>query len=150
MGEVRQAVWDARIALLRRIDPDNSHLTYFANPNSSPRQDALDRLDAAIEAASIKRVADKVMPYGRPIGRPGRGQDVRELPGGLKAAEDLFDYLTVGGERVDNPDLDGVLIKLPGNAGHITFRPISNSGPPAVDVNVRSMPFTKFHFLQGE
>ena len=56
----------------------------------------------------------------------------------------------VGGERVDNPDLDGVLIKLPGNAGHITFRPISNSGPPVVDVNVRSMPFTKFHFLQGE
>ena len=150
MEEVRQAAWDARIALLRRIDPDNPHLTYFANPNSPPRQDALDRLDAAIEAASIKRVADKVMPYGRPIGRPGRGQDVRELPGGLKAAEDLFDYLAVGGERVDNPDLDGVLIKLPGNAGHITFRPISNSGPPAVDVNVRSMPFTKFHFLQGE
>ena len=34
MAEVRQAVWDARVALLRRIDPDNPHLTYFANPNS--------------------------------------------------------------------------------------------------------------------
>jgi hypothetical protein len=42
-GQVRQAVWEARIALLRRIEPDNSHLTYFANPNSPPRQDALDR-----------------------------------------------------------------------------------------------------------
>jgi len=72
MAEVRQAVWDARIALLRRIDPDNPHLTYFANPSSPPRQEALDRLDAAIEAASIKRVAGKVMPNGRPIGRPRR------------------------------------------------------------------------------
>ena len=36
MGEVRQAVWDARIALLRRIDPDNPHLTY--SPTQIPRR----------------------------------------------------------------------------------------------------------------
>jgi len=39
-AEVRQAIWDARIALLRRIDPDNPHLTYFANSDSPARQDA--------------------------------------------------------------------------------------------------------------
>jgi hypothetical protein len=81
---------------LRRIDPDNPHLSYFANPNSPPRKSVLDRLDAAIEAASITRVADKVMPHGWPIGRRGGGLDVRELPGGIEAARDLFDYLRVG------------------------------------------------------
>ncbi len=93
MGSVRQAVWEARIALLRRIDPDNANLTYFANPNSPPSPAALHRLDAAIEAAAIKRVTDKVMPGGAPIGNPGRGPDVRETGGGLEAAEQLFDYL---------------------------------------------------------
>jgi hypothetical protein len=63
-------MWSARIARLREIDPANPNLTYFSNPNSPPSQEALDRLGSAIEAASIRRVTDKVMPYGRPIGRP--------------------------------------------------------------------------------
>ena len=37
------------------------------------------------------------MPYGIPIGKAGRGLDVRELPGGLEAAADLFSYMRVGG-----------------------------------------------------
>jgi hypothetical protein len=41
----------------------------------------------------MKRVTDKVMPGGISIGRAGGGEDVRELPGGLKAAKDLFEYL---------------------------------------------------------
>lgn len=120
MAEVRQAVWDARIALLRRIDPDNPHLTYFANPDSPPRQDALDRLDAAIEAASIKRVADKVMPNGRPVGTMGRDPSVRELSGGMQAAKELFEYLRVGG-RVRLESRKITVVELPGKAGYVPF-----------------------------
>jgi hypothetical protein len=49
-GPVRRAMWDASIARLRQIHPANPNLTYFSNPNSPPSQEALDRLDAAIEA----------------------------------------------------------------------------------------------------
>src|SRR5262245_7962246 len=97
MAPVRQAVWDARIALLRRIDPNNLNLTYFANPGSTPNHVALNRLDKALETASIKRVVDKVMPGGLPIGTRGKSAKVRELPGGLEQAKDMFDYLAVGG-----------------------------------------------------
>jgi hypothetical protein len=138
-------VWDARIALLRRIDPDNPHLTYFANPNSPPRQDALDRLDAAIEAASIKRVADKVMPYGRPIGRRGDSAKVREVPGGMEAARDLFDYLRVGGS-VHRSDPNMTIVRLPGDAGFLTFRTRSRSGDSAIDLNVPGVSIRKLHF----
>jgi len=148
MAAVRQAVWDARIALLRRIDPDNPHLTHFANPNSPPRQDALDRLDAAIEAASVKRVADKVMPYGRPIGRRGSGPDIRELTGGNAAARDLFDYLRVGGtEHRSEPNL--TVIQLPGKAGFLTFRDRSGSGDSAIDINVPRVTVKRIHFPEA-
>lgn len=97
MAPLRQAQSAAAIATLRQIDPKNLDLVYFANPGAAPSQEALDRLNTAVEAAAIKRVTDKVMPYGIPIGKAGRGLDVRELPGGLEAAADLFSYMRVGG-----------------------------------------------------
>ncbi len=148
MAEVRQAVWDARIALLRRIDPGNPHLTYFANPNSPPRQDALDRLDAAIEAAAIKRVADKVMPNGRPIGRRGSGPDIRELTGGNAAARELFNYLRIGGTE-HRSDANLTVIRLPGKAGFLTFRERSVSGDSAIDLNVPGVTIKRIHFPEA-
>jgi hypothetical protein len=146
VGPVRQAVWDARIALLRRIDPANPSLTYFANPGTPPGPAALGRLNAAIEAAAIKRVADKVMPNGVPIGRRGRGEDIRELPGGIRAAEDLFDFLRVAGtDYRSEPNLK--IVKLLGQDAFITYRPVSTSGSPAIDVNIPGYPFIRFHFL---
>ncbi|MBV8739029.1 MAG: hypothetical protein JO007_17580 [Alphaproteobacteria bacterium] len=145
MAPVRQAQWDAAIATLRQIDPTNPHLTYVANPRSAPSQEALDRLNEAVEAAAIKRVTDKMMPGGTPIGRKGDSPQVRELPGGLQAASDLFAYLRVGGHvRLQNEKI--IVVQLPENAGYVTFRPVSDSGPPAVDVNVPGIPFTKIHF----
>ena len=146
LAETRQALWDAGIATLRQIDPANPNLTYVANPGAAPGQAALDHLDAVIEAAAIKRVRDKVMPGGAPIGEPGSSADVRELPGGLVAARKLLDDLRVGGQTVDKPDLEGTLVKLPGNAGYITFRAISTSGPPAIDINVPGVVFKRIHF----
>lgn len=129
---------------MRRIDPGNPNLTYFANPGAT-NQAALDRLHSVIEAASIKRVTDRVMPGGVPVGRRGSGPDIRELPGGAKAAEELFNYLRVGG-TVHISDSKLTVVKLPGSAGFITFRHASRSGNPAIDINVPGLTFDKIHF----
>jgi hypothetical protein len=81
---------------LREIDPANPNLTYFSDPNSAPSQAALDRLNAAVEAAAIKRVADKAMTGGVPIGVARSSPDISLLPGGTEAAGELFDNLRVG------------------------------------------------------
>jgi hypothetical protein len=89
-------------------------------------------------------VADRVTPNGRPIGRRGSGLDVGELPGGTEAARDLFDYLRVGGtEHRSTPNM--TIIKLPGDAGFLTFRHRSHSGDTAIDVNVPGVRL-KLHF----
>lgn len=144
-AELRQALWDARIATLRRIDPKNLQLTYLANPGSPPSQAALDRLVAALEAAATKRVTDKLMPGGVPIGRAGNSKYIRELPGGPEAAKRLFDYLRVGG-IVYGSDAKRTTIELPGKAGFITYRGDLRSHNPAVDVNVPGVPFKRVHF----
>lgn len=147
LAPVRQVQWDAAIATLREIDPNNPNLTYLANPGSAPSQEALDRLNAAVEAAAVKRVTDKVMPNGVPIGRRGRGLDVQLLPGGRAEAEELFDYLRVGGSDWGSTR-NRTIIRLPNNAGFITYRPNSKSSGPAVDVNVPGAKL-KLHFLSG-
>jgi hypothetical protein len=145
LAPVRQAQWDARIATLLQIEPGNPNLTYFANPGSAPSQAALDRLDAVINEAETRRVMDKVMPDGTPIGQKGNDPSVREHPGGILAAKDLFDYLRMGGRtQLENDKI--TVIQLPGNASYVTFRPVSDSGPPAVDINVSGVTFDKIHF----
>jgi hypothetical protein len=96
-ASVRQALWDAQIATLRQLDPSNPQFTYVASPGWVPGQADLDTLDIAINSAETRRVIDKVTPGGVPIGIPGKGRDIRELPGGLEGARDLLDFLRVGG-----------------------------------------------------
>jgi len=147
LAPVRQAQWDAAIATLREIDPGNRQLTYVTAPGWVPGEADLDTLNTVITAAETRRVMDKVRPGGVPIGQPGRGPDVRVLPGGLGAARDLFDYLRVGA-TVDSSDPNITITKLPGNAGFVTFRPVSGSGDPAIDVNVPGARL-KIHFPFG-
>ena len=143
----RQRQWDKAIATLRAIDPANPNLVYVAPPGA-PSQAALDHLESVLEAATIKRITDKVMPGGRPLGIPGTSPEIRELPGDTDAAETLFNDLKVGGEV--HPAPKGVeVMKLPGNAGYITFRRTSSSGDSAVDVNIVGKYRLKFHFPKG-
>jgi hypothetical protein len=145
VAEVRQALWDARIATLRQLDPQNPNLSYFANPGSAPSQAALDRLDAEVGTAARRRVIARVMPAGRPIGEAGSSPDIRVLPGGVTAARELFDYLRVGGtEHLSNADT--TVVRLPGSAGFLTFRQISASGDPAIDINFPGIVIKRIHF----
>lgn len=85
------------------------------------------------------------MPDGQPIGWRGNDPSVRELPGELQAAKDLFDYLAVGGNvRLANDKI--TVVELPGKAGFVTLRPVSDSGSPALDINVPGVIFDKIHF----
>jgi hypothetical protein len=90
-------------------------------------------------------VLDKISPRGAPTGAARRLR-VRELPGGLAADRALFDYLRVGGQVIEKPDLEGTLVRLPGNAGYVTFRPRFTSGPPAVDINIPDVVWVRLHF----
>lgn len=91
---LRQAQWEAAIAALREIDPAS-----MTAPGWVPDQADLVALDLAINRAETRRILDKIMPGGVPVGSPGTGRDIRELPGGLPAAQDVFAYLRVGGCR---------------------------------------------------
>jgi hypothetical protein len=141
----RQAQWDAAIATLREIDPGNRQLTYVTMPGWVPSEADLDTLNTAITAAEIRRMMDKLMPGGVPIGRSGNSARVREFPGGAEAAKNLFDYLRVGGS-VRRSDANISVFKLPSDAGFITLRAQSRSLGPAVDINVPGIPFKRIHF----
>ncbi|HZL59437.1 MAG TPA: hypothetical protein VFC38_07025 [Stellaceae bacterium] len=65
-------------------------------------------------------------------------------PGGLAGARDLFDYLRVGG--VVHQETDGrTVVQFPGDR-YITFRSVSSSGPPAIEINFPELSM-KLHFL---
>jgi hypothetical protein len=84
-------------------------------------------------------VEDILMPGGNPIGvkasGPRASARMREVQGGLQAAEQLFKELTQGGTDVSPTSYRGTLIKLPGGRGVIGLRPASRGGPPTIDVN---------------
>jgi hypothetical protein len=114
-------------------------------PEWVPRQEDLDVLYAEIRAATLRRVAKRLIPGGTPIGAPGDSWRVRELPGGLSGAQRLFADLSVGGiARPSSPNI--TVVELPARAGYVTPRPQSTSGGPAIDINVPEIPFIKIHF----
>jgi hypothetical protein len=145
LAEVRERAWQSAVAKLREIDPANPELQSLYGPDWVPSQADLDTLNGTIREAEIGRVMDKLMPNGEPIGTAGNSTQVRELPGGLDAAQNLWAYLRVGGTVSDSaPGL--TVVRLPGNAGYVTWRPVSTSGPPAIDINIPGSFFMKIHF----
>jgi hypothetical protein len=79
--------------------------------------------------------ASILFPGGQPIGRAGTSESIRELPGGRKAAEELFKRLTQGGEDIIPPGHPGTLVRTP-DGSYIGYRPQSRSSPPTIDVNI--------------
>lgn len=76
------------------------------------------------------------MPDGKPIGLPGTAKEIRNVPGGLVAAEEMFEELASLGNKVERIDYPGQTAFLP-TIGEIGFRPVSvkGEGEPTIDVN---------------
>jgi hypothetical protein len=95
-------------------------------------------------------LGDLLLPGGVPIGTAGgkhkHEQEIRELPGGLKEADHLFDDLTKGGTANTPPRYPGIGVALPGG-GWVGLRRISKSGPPTIDVDVPGIPIKQLKFL---
>jgi hypothetical protein len=89
---------------------------------------------------------DLLMPQGKPIGARGSKTSIREVTGGQKAADNLFDDLTAGGTPVTLPTYPGKMIDLPGG-GRIGLRPKSKSGEPTIDVDIPGTPIKKIKFV---
>ena len=110
---------------------------------------------AALEAsAATARLESLLAPGGKVIGEAGTSDAVRELPGGAQAAEKMFGDLTKGGTISTAPNLaeiNGVRYTMP-DGSYITYRPVSTSGPPTIDVNVPSLinSVRKIKFLGGD
>jgi hypothetical protein len=65
----------------------------------------------------------------------------------MSAAEDIFFRLAGDGTDVTPDDYDGISVELPNGQGRVGIRPESDSGDPAVDVNIPSVPdVSKIHF----
>lgn len=93
-------------------------------------------------ASTPQPLSEILAPGGQPIGTrfPGARPFVRTLPGGDPAARQFFRSLTEGrgGTDITPPGFNGQITRLP-DGNTITYRPVSTSGPPAVDTNIPSL-----------
>lgn len=100
----------------------------------------------------IRRVEELLVPGGELIGSPGTVKEIRNVPGGLVAAEEMFEELASLGEKVERPDYPGQTALLP-VIGEIGFRPVSGRGrrEPTIDVNaiVAGVEIQKLKFVES-
>lgn len=86
------------------------------------------------------------MPGGNPIGAKGQGRNVREVQGGQKKADEIFDDLIVGATPNTSAGYPGTGYDLP-TGGWVGLRTSSKSGPPTIDVNIPGIPIRKIKFV---
>jgi len=101
----------------------------------------------AAESIDLNKVADKIRSLLKPDGQnfiasKGTGDLVIEMPGSINEAEKFFYKLTKECklehliEQHPNPKcLNGFMINLP-DKNSISFRPISTSGPPTIEIMI--------------
>jgi hypothetical protein len=88
-----------------------------------------------------------LMPGGEPIGTAGSRPDIREVPGGVDEAEELFGQLTEGGTQVTG-NYPGTLVALP-DGGTVGIRTKMTNSPGTaanIDVNIPGIPIGKIKF----
>jgi hypothetical protein len=80
------------------------------------------------------------------LGRQGSSPAIREVLGDVNDAKTLFDALR--GSNVVTEVKPGVFIARTSNGATVTFRPVSKSGPPTVDVRGIEEGIEKIKFIQ--
>lgn len=89
--------------------------------------------------------AEILQPNGDAIGEPGSSPGIRELSGGEREAEELYEQLSAEGEEVQPSGYPGRAVELP-DGGFVGLRLESKSGGPAIDVNISGIDITRIHF----
>ena len=89
--------------------------------------------------------ADLLEPGGVPIGDEGSKRSIREVRGGIPAADDLFNKLTDGATPAPRPNYPGQCCDLKGG-GWAGYRPVSKSGSPVIDIDIPGVSIKKIHF----
>lgn len=98
--------------------------------------------------AAGTRCATLLLPGGKVLGQAGSKAAIRELQGGLKEAQALFDQLAQGGKVVQNSTYPGTLVQLPtgGTVGLRTTMTKSPGTAATIDVNIPGIPIDKIKF----
>jgi hypothetical protein len=126
------------------VAPDGGAGGWEAFDDPTPTADEPKTVDEFGDAARVRGIVE---PGGRPIGEVGKAGDprIRELPGGLAAAQELFHALSEGGIDVTPPGHPGRLLEL-ADGGHVGFRPRTRSHSPAIDLDIPGVRVRKIHF----
>jgi hypothetical protein len=81
-----------------------------------------------------KDVLNIIRPNGEWLGKTGSSERIRLFKGSQKEGWNVFNKLTENGKLVASDKKINVY-KLSDNT-HITYRPISKSGPPTIDIKI--------------
>jgi RHS repeat-associated protein len=104
---------------------------------------------AVTPTAAGTRCVSLLLPGGKALGQAGSKATIRELQGGLKEAQALFDQLAQGGKVVPKSTYPGTWVELPGGGG-VGIRTTATKSPgtaATIDVNIPSIPdVTKIKF----
>jgi hypothetical protein len=100
-------------------------------------------LPVTLVRCAVMRLEDILNPGGTLLGRAGTSTGIRVATGDLVDAVRMLGPLTPGGiiERTP-PAYPGIGVRLPGG-GFVGLRPVSQSDPPTIDVNIPSIPDRK-------
>ena len=103
-------------------------------PTSSGILDYLKNISFIRTKADILNI---IKPNGEWIGKAGKTRFIRLFKGGENEALNVFKELTKGGKIICS-DSEITVIKLSDEL-HISYRQLSKSGPPTIDINVEGV-----------